>query len=245
MPVAKSLTKRIIAQRTPLVLERDHFMSLLHHTDPDYEEPVCCYCEQRFIPGHKLWYLTWEHLDNNDENQALWNLIWAHWYCNEQKKNDADLQIMAKAIIKKNQEWESNYDFELSRVRVGEKKTHTQTDIQIQAKIRTKPDELTEGQINLVVNKITLSQLETELPLDSEKQIPYAELLADIHYLTIQETGGRGSEPAARRALDAMTKSKYSNWEKKKLGKGNIIIQIRKQIQTMILTELEKPDVST
>ena len=38
MPVAKSLTKRIIAQRTPLIIERDYPRSLLHFEDPDYEE---------------------------------------------------------------------------------------------------------------------------------------------------------------------------------------------------------------
>lgn len=244
MPYAKSLTKRLKAQRTPFVLERDYSQSLLHPSDPEYEEPVCCFCEQRFIEGHKLWHKTWEHLDNNDENQELWNLAWPHWHCNEKKKNDADLQIMAKAIIKKNQEWESNYDFELSRVRVGEKKTHTQTDIQIQTNTRNKPDDLTEAQMNLIVNKLAMLLLETELPIDSEQQIPFAEMLSDIHCLTIRETGGRGSEPAARRALDAMTKSKYANWEKKKLGKGNTIIQRRKQIQTIVLTELEKLDVS-
>ena len=85
-----------------------------------------------------------------------------------------------------------------------------------------------EGQINLVVNKLTKSQLETEFPPGSEKQIPFDEMLADIHFLTIQETGGRGSEPAARRALNAMTRSKYSDYQKKKLGKGNIIILRRK-----------------
>lgn len=129
-------------------------------------------------------------------------------------------------------------------MRVGEKKTRTQTDMQMQINTRNKPDDLTEAQMNLIVNKLTMLLLETELPLDSKQQIPFSEMLSDIHHLAIRETGGRGSEHASRRALDAMTKSKYANWEKKKLGKGNTIIQRRKQVQTMIFTELEKLDVS-
>lgn len=133
MPSPKSITRRIIAQRTPLVLERDYPLSLLHPEDPEYEEPVCCYCEQRFISGHKLWHKTWEHLDNDKTNQALWDLSWSHWHCNEKKKNDTDLQIQARDIIKKNREWEANYDFESAseREKTTDTQPHTEIDLSI------------------------------------------------------------------------------------------------------------------
>lgn len=126
MPPAKSLTKRIKAQRTPFILERDYPKSSLHPSDPDYEEPVCCYCEQRFIEGHTLWHKTWEHLDNNKENEELWNLKWAHWKCNEDKIYSGELQSIAKDLIQENKKWEEQHDFELSSERESDKPTAAQ-----------------------------------------------------------------------------------------------------------------------
>ncbi len=132
MPVAKSLTIRIKKQRTPLVLKRDYPLSLLYLEDPCYEEPTCCYCEQRFILGHTLWKKTWEHLNNDKTCEYLWNLAWAHWKCNQDKMHDNfDLQFLAQDIIRKNKEWEANHDFELSSEREKITDTHPHTEIDL------------------------------------------------------------------------------------------------------------------
>jgi len=212
LAVAKSLTPNIIAKRTPLIIERDY---------PDDEEFTCCYCEQRFIENHHLWKKTWEHLDNDRTNEELWNLAWAHWHCNQKKKNDFDLELIAREIIQKNQEWESQFDFESLSVSVGEKGTPRQ--------IHKDTLELKEGDINLIANKLAKSQLEENLPPGCKDQISYRQTLRDIHFLLIKETDGRGSEQATRRALDVLTQSKFSEWEEKKLGKGNRVIQRRNE----------------
>lgn len=122
MPIAKSLTRNIMAKRAPFIIERDY---------PNGEEQVCCYCGQRFLEGNAKWKRTWEHLDNKEENEDLWNLAWAHDYCNEKKRYDADLQILAKEIIKKNKAWEETSDFESARERERENKTDEQTEIDL------------------------------------------------------------------------------------------------------------------
>ncbi len=88
-------------------------------------------------------------------------------------------------------------------------------------------DELDERNINLIVNKLARSQLEEFLPKNSKVQIHYFRILYNIHYLLIKQTGGRGSEQASRRALNNLVKSEYSDYELKKLGQGNNIIQRR------------------
>ncbi len=98
---ARSLTSSVKAKRTPLIIERDY---------PNGEEPTCCYCEQRFINNTSKWKKTWEHLDNDETNEELWNLMWAHWYCNQKKKYFIDYQIMAQDLIKKNQEWQNTFN---------------------------------------------------------------------------------------------------------------------------------------
>lgn len=100
---------------------------------PEYpeQECTCCYCEQRFIENHPLWKRTWEHLDNDKTNQELWNLAWAHFFCNNKKKNDPDLQIIAFELIQKNKKWQSTFDFESARERekLAEPAEHTEIDL--------------------------------------------------------------------------------------------------------------------
>ena len=197
------------------------------------DEQKCC-CILCKLPFEKdiLWSQStnFDHLNNNEDDHDTANLAIVHKECNLIKRYYAEYQVRAL-------EWHRHLVAKISSsLCVCEKKTHTKSDT----------DELTEGQINLVVNKLTKSQLETELPPDSISQIPYDQMLADIHYLTVQETGGRGSEPAARRALNGMTRSQYSDWEKKKLGKGNTIIQRRAKVHPeKILPELQKEKIQS
>lgn len=120
---ARSLTVAIKARRTPLIIERDY---------PNDEEYTCCYCEQRFIKDHPIWKKTWEHLDNDQKNEELWNLMWAHKYCNIKKDTCIDYQIMARDFIKKNQEWQNTFDIEeFLRARKIKQPTEEHTEIEL------------------------------------------------------------------------------------------------------------------
>jgi len=186
---AKTLTKRIVAQRTPLILERDYPNSLLPKNDPDYEEPTCCYCEQRFMPKSTLWTRTFEHFDNNSENQELWNLGWVHWKCNQDKKNDTDLQILAREIISRNRKWEESYNFELS----NEKKFTENTE-------PIKPD--SEIEISKTNYPIVEKYLTERITTDGK--ILYKNALASCAYICKKRTTN-GSVQAARNYIDMLT----------------------------------------
>ena len=83
-------------------------------------------------------------------------------------------------------------------------------------------DELTEGDVNEIINKLVKLELDTKLPSgDYKSVISYNKTLKGIHFLLIQETGGkRGSEQSTRRAIDAFC-SMYAPWIDEKQGKGN------------------------
>lgn len=79
-------------------------------------------------------------------------------------------------------DWKKHLQSQISLSQcVGEKKT----DIHKQKNV----DELDEGNINLIVNKLTLSQLEELLPENSKEQISYSRILYNIHHLLIKQTG--------------------------------------------------------
>ena len=181
---AKSLTKNIQAKRTPLIIERDY---------PDGEEQVCFFCEQRFIKDHIRGKKTWEHLDNNDENQELWNLAWAHFDCNEKKRTDPDSQIHAHEKIKQNKRWEKTYDFEYA----SEKKKNNDA------------DEATEIDLNVAHRQIALEFLAEKLPNESEKW-DFNDAISCI-VLRCEKKTNHGSKQSIRNYLDvqACTEGKY------------------------------------
>ena len=153
-------------------------------------------------------HLNDKRTENEDSNLAI-----VHRECNLMKRFNIDYKVRAL-------DWKKHLESQISLSQCeGEKKadTHKQID----------PDELDEGNINLIVNKLAKSQLEELLPENSKVQIPYSRILNNIHYLLIKQTGGRGSEQASRRALNNLVKSEYSDYELKKLGRGNNIIQRR------------------
>ena len=189
MPPAKSLTKNIQAKRTPLIIERDY---------PNGEEQTCCFCEQRFIDGDGVWHKTWEHLDNDKENEELWNLAWAHWHCNEKKRHDSDLQIQAREIIKKNQEWEENYDFESVREREREIDKEPKTEIDI---------------------NVTHFKIATEFLAEKINEVNPRYPLEDAIYSIVtrcRKKTGHGSHQAVRGYLKELTcsENKYQMEEK-------------------------------
>jgi len=64
-------------------------------------------------------------------------------------------------------------------------------------------DELTEGEINRIINKLTETYLQERLPKNNDDVFLYfSDALNSIAYLVQQETKGRGSQVAVRRAID-------------------------------------------
>ncbi|QLH10261.1 hypothetical protein [Nitrosarchaeum sp. AC2] len=178
----------------------------------DRDGNVCFYDKMPFvneIPGLRR---TIDHANNNEQDNRIENLLLAHWECNEKKKTNVDMQFIAKDALIANIR---NASESLSE---GEKHTETHKDI----------DELKEGDINLIVNKLVLAELESQFSNKNDcTGISYNRSLKKIHYLLITQTGGRGSEQAVRRSLDAYC-SDYAPWKSEKLGKGNRIIRRRK-----------------
>ena len=178
MSQAKSLTRNIQSKRYPLILERDY---------PNGIEVTCCFCEQRFIDDSVLWSRTWEHLDNDKENQELYNLTFAHWHCNEKKKNDFDMQLFAFEQVKINKEWESKFTFEPARERERENKTATyeQTEIDLnKAHFEIAENFLTE-KLSVLNNRYLLSDAVSCIVLRCKKLTGHGSSQSVRNYLNV------------------------------------------------------------
>ena len=194
---ARSLTSSIKAKRTPSIIERDY---------PNDIEYTCCFCEQRFLNNTVKWKKTWEHLDNDETNEELWNLMWAHWDCNQKKKTCIDYQIMASNFIKKNQEWQNNFDFErFLRER----------------KIKQPKEEHTEIELNTAHFQKTVEFLAEKITDEESKQ-----LLNDTIYCIAarcRKETGHGSPQAVRNYLNELCCSEGLYKIEKNSGKNYIM----------------------
>lgn len=173
---------------------------------------VCFFCKQPFhenVPG--LGRVV-AHCNDKPTDGRVENLVVSHESCNEEMKDNIDYKIIALDHLKKNVSQASESLSERERI------NRTDTGL----------DELTEGQVNQIINKIVKLELETQLPpKDYDRTISYNKTLKGVHYLVIEQTGGkRGSEVASRRSLDAFC-SQYAPWLDEKQGKGNRIIRRR------------------
>lgn len=92
----KHITLNKKAKFTPIIIERNY---------PNGAEHTCIFCGQPFIDDDPDWRRVWEHLDNDDSNNEVWNLDWVHDRCNQIKKFSAELQIIAHDKIKINKKW--------------------------------------------------------------------------------------------------------------------------------------------
>lgn len=183
----------------PKIIERDGY--------------VCFYDKMPFhqnIPGLER---VIDHANNDETDHRPENILLAHLKCNDIKKYNIEFEVMASDALQRN----LTFVPESLGVRGRQKCTEVGT------------DELTESDVNEIVNKLVKLELETKLPDgDCTTKISYNRTLKGIHFLLIQETGGkRGSEQSTRRALDAFC-SMYAPWMDERQGKGNRIIRRRK-----------------
>ncbi len=194
---ARSLTTAVKARRVPLLIERDY---------SNDEEHICCYCEQRFLNDIPKWKKTWEHLDNDETNEELWNLMWAHWNCNQKKKYFIDYQIMAQDLIKKNQEWQNIFDIE---------------EFLKERKIKQPTEEHTEIELNTAHFQKTTEFLAEKIP-DEESEHLLNDAIYCIAARCRKETG-HGSSQAVRNYLNELCCSEQRYKIVKKSGKNYIM----------------------
>ena len=199
MPYKNTLTSTQKDRMIPKIIERDG--------------NVCFFDKQPFrsdVPGLER---VIDHANNDENDHRIENELLVHRKCNEIKKTNHDFQFLALDALRKN--------LAAAPESLGEGEGQKRKEIGM--------DELTEGDVNEIINKLVKGELETKLPSgDYETVISYNKTLKGIHFLLIQQTGGRrGSEQSTRRAIDAFC-SMYAPWIDEKQGKGNRIIRRRK-----------------
>ena len=208
----KSLTRNLEAKMEPYLRQRDDPKSLLPVNHPDYLECTCCFCEQRFLEGDIKWGKTNEHLDNNRENNKPWNIAKAHRYCNEKKRYDSDLQIIASELIERNKKYEDEHPFESARERN-----------------KTQPiDEQTEIDLNVAHHEIAENFLHEKII----PQYPRYLLSDSINCIVLRcrKQTGHGSAQAIRNYINvlACTEGKYQI--EKIEGKNYVQKRIKKKL---------------
>jgi len=154
----------------PLIIERDGI--------------GCVYCPEPFTPTHPH---EWEHLDNNPDNNELWNKGFNHHECNNRKKLNTDMQILANNKIESNKKY----------VYVGER---------MYADTGT-TEELNSCQaINRINFKMAEQYVTEHTLIDGDLILP--DTIRDIVGLC-KKNNGTGSHQAVRRYIDTLTSSFY------------------------------------
>ena len=174
---------------------------------------ICIYCEKGFTKNRIVLTLNpsqkrvWEHLNNDEYDNRLENLAFAHEGCNYKKKTDPDMQIKAMEKLKKNEQ-----DAELTE-------SHLDTLKETTAEMDSNAEGL----------KMTLNYLREQLeprgnnpPYESELRVKeVCDLLAGRMFKMI----GHGSQESIRRHIDILT---TSDWEFQKYkDEGRWYISLR------------------
>lgn len=167
----RRLTSNMKAKFYPILVQRDG--------------DVCFYCAMPFVQEVESLKRTFDHLNNDWDDNRIENLVLCHFECNNKKRNDLEMQMIALDKLKKN--LDSVPYSETLRERENNQAT----------------DELTEGELNRIINKITDTYLKEKLPdSDQDTFLPFTDTMNSITYLVQQDTKGRGGQVAVRRAID-------------------------------------------
>jgi len=202
--VTKQPTQSLKKKRVLIIIQRDYKSG---------EKPYCFYCGAGFVFNHKYFRRVWEHLNNDDEDWRPENLVWAHWLCNEEKKNNIEYLVRAEEKLKENVIW-----IQSRGVRESEREKYTHVDT----------EELSDAEVGKKTDKITKTFLDEHLKGENKKEfLMRADTRACITYLVKQETNGRGSHQATDRAIDDYCCTIADYVSKKEDGKR--IIRLRKQ----------------
>ena len=183
------------------------YLAIITERDGD----VCFYCKMPFVPQVPKWSLEFDHLNCNREDNRIENLVITHQECNQKKKYDSDMQILAREKLKENENSGSLGEGEEERKSV----IHTETNMEIDSNIefaRITEEFLTERL------KSRQGKLPAETELDSK------ETMDTIAYLCRKETG-HGSQNTIRRIIDEFC-CPLGDFEKIK-KKGRFVIRLR------------------
>lgn len=206
----------MVYNNTLTATKKDKFFKIIMKRDGD----SCFYCTKlgneypNFLDRHAQYKREFDHLNKNEQDNRPENLVFAHAMCNHKRRDGhAEMDAIARLKLEENVR---NADPSSLGERVGERKKPKHT------------SELKEPDVNLIVNKLVKAELQTKIPEGSTNQISYSKTLKGLHFLTIEQTGGRGSEQAVRRSLDAYC-SEYSDWEDFTDGTGTRLIRRRQK----------------
>ena len=141
----------------------------------------CFYCKTKLVL-HKVIFV---HLNNNRNDNRTENIVISCQSCNIKKINDFDMQIIAKAKLKQNED--GNY---LSERILDESKISSNTS--------------TEIDINISNFEITEKYL-TEI-IQTDNEIVYSDALNSCVYLCKKKTG-HGSQQSVRNYISTLTSS--------------------------------------
>lgn len=152
---------------------------------------VCWYDKEPFheeIPERRR---TIDHLVRSDDDR-LQNMVLSHMECQKKKQANFDWQVLAAKQLNHNNSDLGFLKISGDSVRVSEEIAH----------MRPSADELTDGEVNRIINKNCKSYLEDKFRDQKIKTLLLNETAYAITFLVQEETGGRGSQPAVLRALE-------------------------------------------
>lgn len=155
---------------------------------------VCWYCKTPFVEELTDFKRTIDHLKGDlpvGERDKFQNLVLCHLRCNNDKKTNPDMQVMAAQQYQANIKDTNFFKIESESEGVCEREKNPQA------------DELTDGEVNRIINKTCTTYLTEHLPKDKpDKHVTLNDAANSITFLVQKETGGRGSKPAVLRALE-------------------------------------------
>lgn len=152
---------------------------------------VCWYDKQPFVEDLHELTRTLDHLNNKDDDNRWENIVLCHWGCQQKKKTDPDMQILAMEQLQINVQDPDFLKIETESGSEREKNTDADT------------DELTDGQINRIINTVVDKFITERLTKDKpDSRLSFIDTMNSITHLVQKETNGRGSQPAVRRAIE-------------------------------------------
>ncbi|WP_179364917.1 hypothetical protein [Nitrosarchaeum sp. AC2] len=192
----------------PLIMRRDY-------PGLKFAECTCFYCKQPFHEDSKDLCLEWDHLNDNDGDNRLENMVWAHAICNEDKKTNFDWKNLAQDKLKENERWADKFDPEREQERGIRFNEGKQTS--------------NEADVSVVIIKHCKQFLSQQLLPHSGNppkriEIPMKEAVECVTYL-VQEEIGRGSHSAVQRHLESMSCSVAKDYERREVNGKQIIFR--------------------
>lgn len=151
---------------------------------------VCFYCKTPFVEELEQFKPTLDHLNGDETNNVMQNLVPCHLKCNNDKKTNPDMQILGKKQYQENCKdplfWKIDPDGE----REGERNKNALG------------DEVTDAEVNRITNKTIRKFLEERIPEGTNKTWELNDAANCICNLVQEDTGGRGAVAVVRRQID-------------------------------------------